>query len=79
MFEYTVMNGTKYCVLRGSSVEWTTIKFATVFKTKSRAEATAKRCNGVVEPFYGRPVASNKSFVAPKQSPINHKSPYRSC
>lgn len=79
MFEYTVMNGTKYATLRATSVEWTSISFATVFKSKSRAEAIAKRFNGVVEPFYGRPVASNKSFVAPKQSPINHKSPYRSC
>lgn len=79
MFEYTVMNGTKYATLRRTSVEWTSISFATVFKSKSRAEAIAKRFNGVVEPFYGRPVASNKSFVVPKQSPINHKSPYRSC
>ena len=79
MFEYTVMNGTKYATLRGASVEWTSISFATVFKSKSRAEAVAKRCNGVVEPFYGRPVASNKSFVVPRQSSVNHKSPYKSC
>lgn len=79
MFEYTVQFGSKYATLRGSAVEWTSFTFATVFKSKARAEAIAHKTGGSVEPFYGKPVVSNKSFVAPKQSKINHHAPYRSC
>ena len=79
MFEYTVQFGAKYATLRGNAVEWTNITFATVFKSKERATKIATKVGGVVEPFYGKPVVSNKSFVAPKQSKVNHTSPYRSC
>ena len=78
MFEYIISQGNKYATVKGTTVQWTSFAFATVFKVKDRAERAAKRHGGVVEPFYGKAVTSNKSFVSPKQSPINKHSPYRS-
>lgn len=78
MFEYIITQGNKYAAVNGSSVDWVSLSFASVFKKKERAEAVAKKCGGVVAPHYGKAVQSNKSFVSPKQSKINHSSPYRS-
>lgn len=78
MFEYIITNGGKYAALDGTKVQWVSFAFATVFKVKDRAVTIAKRHGGTVEPFYGKAVTSNKSFVAPKQSKVNHHSPYRS-
>ena len=78
MFEYIINNGNRYAAVKGSDVEWVSFAFATVFKKKDRAEKFAAKCGGEVEPFYGKAVKSNKSFVAPKQSQINKHSPYRS-
>ena len=78
MFEYIITQGNKYAAVNGSSVEWVSFAFATVFKKKERAEKFATKCGGEVQPHYGKAVASNKSFVAPKQSQINRHTPYRS-
>jgi hypothetical protein len=77
MNEYIISLANKYACVNGTRVDWVSFAFATVFKKKERAEAFAKKCGGAVEPFYGKAVTGNKSFVAPKQSPINRHSPYR--
>lgn len=77
--EYTITRSNQYYTTSGGG-QWTSsIGFATVFKGKDRAEKIAKKVGGTVDAFYGAPVKSNKSFVVPKQSPINRSSPYRSC
>lgn len=79
MNEYIVVVGEKYVVLSGNVASLTrSFNFASVFTKKERAEKIAKKHNGIVENFYGFDVTSAKSTVAPKQSPINRGTPYRS-
>ena len=51
----------------------------TKFKVKGEAEKVAKRIDGAqVVPSFGGYVNSSKSSVAPIQSKVNRKTPYRS-
>jgi len=75
--EYTVNQGAKFATVKGTQVQWTSIAFATVFKSKERAQKVAKKHGGEVELYWGRDALSNKSAVAGKKSPINGKTPYR--
>lgn len=55
------------------------LEYATVFKSKDRAEAQAKRSDGEVESYYGAATPKgSKDSVAPKQNPVNKSAPYRS-
>lgn len=55
------------------------LAFASVFKSRERAQKYADRYHAKVELFLGRPQPNGtKFFTTPKQSPINRRSAYRS-
>ena len=78
--EYIIVNGGKFISLTGKDVSWTgSLNFASKFKSKERAAALARKAGGRVDAFWGAAIpAGAKQMVAPKQSPINGHSAYRS-
>jgi len=85
MNEYVIERSNKYLVIapngpKDYDIQWTeNLRFASVFKSKSRALALANGHSGEVQLYYGAPVPQGtKRIVAPKQSQVNRTSPYRS-
>lgn len=68
----------RYLCIGSTGVQTTALQFASVFKSRDRAQALAVKHNGKVELFLGKAQPQgSKFFTVPKQSPINRRSAYR--
>lgn len=79
MYTIEITEGQWVVLTQGRATTTHSFQYASVFKSKERADKIAKKVDGKVVSYYGSNVVQgSKKFVAPKQSPINKNSPYRS-
>lgn len=82
MNEYVIFNAncTAWAVICQGGVQFVSLTSKpSVFKSKARAEAQAKKVGGAVDVYYGCSIISgSKGSVVAKQSDRNRKTPYRS-